>query len=107
MNLRTARGLQDQRNCYVQITRARDEVKIYTDSRETLRELAGVLRVKADTLDLDASLSEAVAIEQSVRKRALEPAEENSGSRESIKTIERQNDSDSRVRSRLDFSRDL
>jgi hypothetical protein len=63
--------LQDQRNCYVQITRARDDVKIYTDDREALRDLAGVLTVKQDTLDLKPSLSQAVSMERRVREEAL------------------------------------
>lgn len=63
--------LQDQRNSYVQITRARNEVKIYTDDREALREAAGILSVKYDTLDLKESLSQAVAMERRVRDQAL------------------------------------
>ena len=63
--------LQDQRNSYVQITRAREDVKIYTDDREALREAASVYSVKHDTLDLKKSLAEAAAMERRVREEAL------------------------------------
>ena len=63
--------LQDQRNSYVQITRAREEVKIYTDDREALKDVAGVLSVKQDTLDLKESLVQAAHMERKVREAAL------------------------------------
>jgi hypothetical protein len=63
--------LQDQRNSYVQITRARDEVLIFTDDKEELRSMAGVLSVKQDTHDLDLSLGHAEHMERRVRERAL------------------------------------
>jgi conjugative relaxase-like TrwC/TraI family protein len=67
----TAPYLQDQRNTYVQITRARDEVRIYTDDRAELRELAGVLNAKADTHELKVSLAEARRMEVRVQEAAL------------------------------------
>jgi len=64
-----AAALQDQRNTYVQITRARDSVKIITDDKAELRELAGVLNHKADTLDLKISKEQAkTAAERLARK---------------------------------------
>jgi len=67
----TAPYLQDQRNTYVQITRARDDVRIYTDDKAELRELAGVLNTKADTHELKVSLAEARRMEQRVLETAL------------------------------------
>jgi conjugative relaxase-like TrwC/TraI family protein len=63
--------LQDQRNTYVQITRARDDVRIFTDDKEELRSLAGVLSIKQDTHDMDVSLGHSLHMEQRVRERAL------------------------------------
>jgi conjugative relaxase-like TrwC/TraI family protein len=63
--------LQDQRNSYVQITRARDDVRIFTDDKEELRSVAGVLSVKQDTHDIDVSLSHAENMERRVREKAL------------------------------------
>lgn len=63
--------LQDQRNSYVQITRAREDVKIYTDDREALLEAASLYSVKHDTLDLKESLSQAAAMERRAREEAL------------------------------------
>ncbi len=63
--------LQDQRNSYVQITRARNDVRIYTDDREALREAASILSEKRDTLDLNQSLSHAAFMERRVREEAL------------------------------------
>lgn len=63
--------LQDQRNSYVQITRARNDVRIYTDDREALREAASILSEKRDTLDLKQSLSHAAFMERRVREEAL------------------------------------
>ncbi|MDD4953047.1 MAG: MobF family relaxase, partial [Desulfovibrionaceae bacterium] len=63
--------LQDQRNTYVQITRARDDVRIFTDDKDELRSLAGVLSVKQDTYDIDVSLGHAAHMESRVRERAL------------------------------------
>lgn len=45
------KGLADMRNQYVNITRARDNVKIYTDDKEDLKELALIKSIKRDTLD--------------------------------------------------------
>jgi len=66
--------LQDQRNCYVQITRARDEVRIFTDDEETLKEVAGVLSVKRDTLHLTADGVEAHRMEQRLKDLARNEA---------------------------------
>jgi hypothetical protein len=63
--------LQDQRNSYVQITRARDDVRIFTDDKEELRDVAGVLSVKQDTNDMDVSLTQAKYMEGEIRKNAL------------------------------------
>lgn len=63
--------LQDQRNSYVQITRAREDVTIYTDGRAALYEAAGVLSVKHDTLDAKESLAEAAAMELWVRQEVF------------------------------------
>lgn len=63
--------LQDQRNSYVQITRAREDVRIYTDDREALLEAASLYSVKHDTLDLKESLSQAAAMERRARDEAL------------------------------------
>jgi conjugative relaxase-like TrwC/TraI family protein len=64
-------ALQDQRNSYVQITRARDDVRIFTDDKEELREVAGILMAKQDTLDLKKSLAQATLMERRVRDEAL------------------------------------
>jgi hypothetical protein len=64
--------LQDMRNCYVQITRARNDAKIFTDDREELRDLAGVLSSKKDTLELDHTMAEVVAMEQRLRGEVLQ-----------------------------------
>jgi len=66
-------ALQDQRNIYVQITRARDAVKIITDDKAELRELAGVLNYKADTLDAQISYARAKAEVQRDEARAARP----------------------------------
>jgi ATP-dependent exoDNAse (exonuclease V) alpha subunit len=63
--------LQDQRNTYVQITRAREDVRIVTDDFFELRDVAGVLSVKADTNDLEISLADARRMEQRAREAAL------------------------------------
>ncbi|MHB2027154.1 MAG: MobF family relaxase [Elusimicrobiota bacterium] len=66
-------ALQDQRNTYVQITRARDAVKIITDDKAELRSLAGVLSYKADTLDAKISYARAKAEVQRDKARAVRP----------------------------------
>ncbi len=63
--------LQDQRNSYVQITRARDDIRIFTDDKEQLHDVAGVLSVKQDTHDMDVSLTLAAEMERHVREQAL------------------------------------
>jgi ATP-dependent exoDNAse (exonuclease V) alpha subunit len=67
----SAPQLQDQRNTYVQITRARDEVKIITDDKAGLREAAGVLNYKTDTFGIKATLEKAAAMERRVHAEAF------------------------------------
>jgi hypothetical protein len=45
-------SLVDMRNQYVNITRARDEIRIFTDDADSLKELAGIKTHARDTLDL-------------------------------------------------------
>jgi len=45
-------SLVDMRNQYVNITRARDEIKIFTDDAGSLKDLAGIKTHARDTLDL-------------------------------------------------------
>lgn len=63
--------LQDQRNTYVQITRARDHVRVFTDDKAELREIAGILNYKADTFGVDATLEKAAAMERRVHAEAF------------------------------------
>jgi conjugative relaxase-like TrwC/TraI family protein len=63
--------LQDQRNTYVQITRARDDVRVFTDDKAELREIAGVLNYKADTFGIDATLEKATSMERRVHAEAF------------------------------------
>ena len=67
----SAPQLQDQRNTYVQITRARDEVRVFTDDKAELREISGVLNYKMDTFGIDATLEEAAAMERRVHAEAF------------------------------------
>ncbi|MCX5794774.1 MAG: relaxase domain-containing protein [Elusimicrobia bacterium] len=63
--------LQDQRNTYVQITRARDDVRIFTDDAAELRGIAAVSSVKQDTHDINVTLDCAERMERKVRLHAL------------------------------------
>jgi conjugative relaxase-like TrwC/TraI family protein len=45
-------SLNDMRNAYVQITRCRDDIKIYTDDKESFVELAKERNVEKDTMDI-------------------------------------------------------
>lgn len=63
--------LQDYRNTYVQITRARDDVRVFTDDKAELREAAGVLNNRADTFGVDATLEKAAAMERRVQAEAF------------------------------------
>jgi conjugative relaxase-like TrwC/TraI family protein len=56
--------LQNQRNTYVQITRAREDVRIITDDKAEFRELAGVLNFKSDTFGIEATYEKAAAMER-------------------------------------------
>ncbi|PKK86444.1 MAG: hypothetical protein CVT48_01195 [Thermoplasmata archaeon HGW-Thermoplasmata-1] len=65
-------ALNDMRNQYVNITRARDSVKIYTDDKETLKDMAGMLEHKRDTLDkIDITLEAAMKQEKKLAERIL------------------------------------
>ena len=51
--------LNDMRNAYVNITRCRNEIQIYTDDKDYLKELAQERYVEQDTLDMgDNSIEE-------------------------------------------------
>lgn len=65
-------SLNDMRNQYVNITRCRDDVKIFTDDKESLAELAGVGSVKRDTLDQNISLEEVKKKEDWIRQKTVE-----------------------------------
>jgi len=66
-----APALNTMRAQYVNITRARDSVKIYTDDKEALFGLAEELTHKKDTLDkLDITLKEAMEKEKEVEEAA-------------------------------------
>jgi ATP-dependent exoDNAse (exonuclease V) alpha subunit len=54
-------SLVDMRNQYVNITRARDEIKIFTDDADSLKELAGVKTHARDTLDVSVKVDELAA----------------------------------------------
>ncbi len=64
----TVPSLNDMRNQYVNITRARDDIQIFTDDKEELMSLAGVGSLKRDTLESQVSLAEAKAREALVRE---------------------------------------
>lgn len=63
--------LQDQRNTYVQITRARDDVRVFTDDKAELREIAGVLNYRMDTFGVEVTLEKAAAMERRVHVEAF------------------------------------
>jgi conjugative relaxase-like TrwC/TraI family protein len=67
----SAPQLQDQRNTYVQITRARDDVRVFTDDRAGLREVSAILNYKTDTFGVDVSLEKAAAMERRVHAEAF------------------------------------
>jgi len=56
--------LNDMRNQYVNITRARDSVKIYTDNKKDLKELAEIKTHARDTLSTSHSLQDAITAEE-------------------------------------------
>lgn len=63
--------VQDMRNTYVQITRARDDIQIYTDDKEELKDLAGIGSLKRDTLATQVTWEEAQRREEMVRQAVL------------------------------------
>ena len=67
----SAPQLQDQRNTYVQITRARDDVRVFTDDQAGLREVSAILNYKTDTFGVDVSLEKAAAMERRVHAEAF------------------------------------
>lgn len=60
--------LNDMRNAYVNITRCRNEIQIYTDDKDYLKELAQERYIKQDTIDID---MEKVANQQKVAISSL------------------------------------
>lgn len=63
--------VQDMRNTYVQITRARDDIQIYTDDKEELKDLAGIGSLKRDTLGTQITWEEAKKQEEMVRRSVM------------------------------------
>lgn len=63
--------VQDMRNTYVQITRARDDIQIYTDDKEELKNLAEIGSLKRDTLATQVTWEEAKRREGLVREDVL------------------------------------
>lgn len=63
--------LQDQRNCYVQVTRARDDVRIFTDDKASLLDAASIMSAKSDTLSIEKSLSQTQSMERLVHAEAF------------------------------------
>ena len=63
--------VQDMRNTYVQITRARDDIQIYTDDKEELKNLAEIGSLKRDTLATQVTWEEAKRREDLVREDVL------------------------------------
>lgn len=61
-------AVQDMRNTYVQITRARDDIQIYTDDKEELKNLAEIGSLKRDTLATQVTWEEAKRREDLVRE---------------------------------------
>ncbi|MDD5688515.1 MAG: MobF family relaxase [Elusimicrobia bacterium] len=56
--------LNDMRNQYVNITRARDDIKIFTDDKEYLKELADIKTHARDTLSESYTLQDTIAAEE-------------------------------------------
>jgi hypothetical protein len=63
--------LQDQRNTYVQITRARDDIRVFTDNKAELRETASIINYRMDTFGIKATLEKAAAMERRVHAEAF------------------------------------
>lgn len=61
-------ALEDMRNQYVQITRARDDIQLYTDDFNFLQELSTIRNTKRDTLSLKISAEQAKLIEDNLSK---------------------------------------
>ena len=60
------RSLSDMRHQYVNITRAKHDVHIYTDNKEDLKELALIRSVKHDTLDDNYSIEKLETMQREV-----------------------------------------
>jgi len=60
--------LNDMRNQYVMITRARNNVKVYTDDYDFLQTLSTIKNTKRDTLELNISAEQAHKIEDNLNK---------------------------------------
>ncbi|MDR3049462.1 MAG: AAA family ATPase [Elusimicrobiota bacterium] len=56
-------SLNDMRNAYVQITRCRENIKIYTDDKDYFKELAKERRIEKDTMDIITATSKQAAKE--------------------------------------------
>ena len=76
-------SLVDMRNQYVNITRARDEIKIFTDDIDSLKELAGIKTHARDTLDVAVKIDEVAEKMASLARdiSAALPAKDNSRAR--------------------------
>lgn len=72
-------ALADMRNQYVNITRARDSVKIYTDDKEELKELAEIKTYARDTISdqhsAESKTRQAEIKQRAARGEAMEPAQ--------------------------------
>ena len=70
-------SLADMRNQYVNITRSRDSVKIYTDDKEELKELAEVKTYSRDTISegrsFEAKAKQAELAQRVARSDTMEP----------------------------------
>jgi protein associated with RNAse G/E len=64
------------RNQYVNITRARDDIKIYTDDKESLKEMSEIKTHARDTLGLPHTIDDAVASLQRIQSNLDKGLEE-------------------------------
>ncbi|MDR3048346.1 MAG: hypothetical protein LBV16_00650 [Elusimicrobiota bacterium] len=56
-------SLNDMRNAYVQITRCRESIKIYTDDKDYFKKIAKERRIEKDTMDIIMTASKQAAKE--------------------------------------------